>query len=663
MVDMAQVKPGKRQLAWYWYRLRAMSGRELLARIEHAVRKRWWRRRNSWEAPEPNIVFSDKWVLQHPRKDAYNERVLLLDEAADYLEGHYNLLHVPLQTTTLDWHLDPETGTRAPLAFGLDIDYRDRALVGNIKNVWEYSRHRHLTVVALAYALTRDERYAREVEKQLLSWLKDNPFPLGVHWHSTLELGVRLIAWVWIERLLRGSDSHAKLFGASRELWAAVYWHQWMIHNQRSYGSSANNHLVGEMAGLYIASAVWPYFAESPKWQATAREVLEQEVSVQTFSSGLNREQAFFYHRFSLELFLLAGLEAERAEAAFSPNYRVWVKRMLEVIPVLLDVAGNPPRYGDEDGGTALQLRPRETSPLDWLYRLGIFWVRARIPLPKSGSGLLAATVIWPDGRNRDAQADPPMSGSVSLQDAGLFILTSNRGTPREVFCLADAGSLGFLSTAAHGHADALSFTLNVGGHPVIIDPGTYGYFCGPEWRDYFRGTKAHNTMLVDGQDQSRSGGAFLWVRKADARVLHWRPGLNGAELLAEHDGYTRLPGRVVHRRRLTLTDKRLDIHDELAGHGEHELQWRLHFHPSCRCDLQQDRCRVSWRGGSLQIDLAPVLEWRLAQGEPDAGWYSPAFNLKMPTTTLMGVALARLPQTVTNYIKVADREDTGDSR
>src|SRR5690606_13732968 len=142
---------------------------------------------------------------------------------------------------------------------------------------------------------TDDEKYAREVQRQLLTWVSANPFPLGINWCSSLELGIRLIAWVWIERLLRGSPVHDTLFGKDGSMWPTIYWHQWMVAHHYSHGSSANNHLIGEMAGLFIASSVWPIFPQSRKWASLARKILEREAQAQTFESGFNREQAFSY--------------------------------------------------------------------------------------------------------------------------------------------------------------------------------------------------------------------------------------------------------------------------------------------------------------------------------------------------------------------------------
>ena len=84
------------------------------------------------------------------------------------------------------------------------------------------------------------------------------------------------------------------------------------------------------------------------------------------------------------------------------------------------------------------------------------------------------------------------------------------RGEDR-VSVLFDCAELGYGSIAAHGHADALSFTLRVGGRDVFVDPGTFDYFTYPEWRTYFRTTASHNTLEIDGRDQSAMLGPFLW--------------------------------------------------------------------------------------------------------------------------------------------------------
>lgn len=637
----------KEKLGWYINRLQAMSPSEIVARGNLAIRKQNWQRRREWIAPQPSLTTQDVWKLPSLPSEITSEKQAILDEADRYLQGKYTLLNLSYEEPQIDWHLDPQTNITAPLEFALELNYREPTLVGNVKNIWEKNRHHHLTILALAYALSKNEDYALAVEQQLNSWVKSNPFPQGVNWASSLELGVRLISWTWCDRLIRGSEVHSRLFGANGSLWSAIYWHQWLIAQHYSHGSSSNNHLVGEMAGLFITASLLPVFPESSSWQSLARKILETEVSRQTFPSGINREQAFDYQIFSLEFFLLAGIEAERLGVPFSANYKDWTRRMIEVIPSLVDVGNNRPQYGDGDEGMALQLRPLNSSRLNWLYCLGRQWLEAKVPLPSNNSGLLAATLIGADFPDNIEEIKHTL-GSVGFDDAGLFVLASPK-----VFCLADAGCLGFLSIAAHGHADALSFTLSVGGEPIIVDPGTYLYHSQPQWRGYFRSTKAHNTIVVDGVDQSESAGNFLWTRKAQTKVLSWDAKPQGGMLIAEHDGYMRLQEGVTHLRSIALEDTKLEIKDDIQGTGVHDLEWRIHFSPQCTVDLQGDRIIVKGEKSKVEIHLDNQLQWTLAKGESEAGWYSSGFNLKQPTYTLIGSIHTKTPISFKNKINV----------
>ena len=296
-------------LRWYLRRAAAMSPGEVLHRIRfHATKSRWRRAvASGWNPVGNQQAVPLPPVPRAPLELNDAEQADLLQEAELYMGHHW--LFFGLQDTkeaTIDWHRDPTSGICAPdMQFGFDIDHRDESIVGNIKMTWEKSRHHHLTVLAAAYHLTQDERYAREVTDQIADWIAANPFLCGVHWTHPLEQGIRLISWAWCERLLRGSAAHADLFERDERFHTSLYQHQWFIEQTYSRGSSANNHLIGEMAGLYVAACAWPWFEPSDRWRILASSILERELVRQTFPSGLNREQAFSYHIFTLEFFFV----------------------------------------------------------------------------------------------------------------------------------------------------------------------------------------------------------------------------------------------------------------------------------------------------------------------------------------------------------------------
>ena len=91
------------------------------------------------------------------------------------------------------------------------------------------------------------------------------------------------------------------------------------------------------------------------------------------------------------------------------------------------------------------------------------------------------------------------------------LLRTTVRRLP-EIWCRCDGGPHGFLSIAAHAHADALSVEVRYGGVDILADPGTYCYHGEPAWRSYFRSTIAHNTVELGGRSQSSDGGPFMWA-------------------------------------------------------------------------------------------------------------------------------------------------------
>lgn len=545
-----------------------MSPAEIARRLAFEWQKLRWRRHPPRGANPQHLNLPADTVSAKCLPSGQAEKIALLAAAEEIL-----------RRGTPDWHRDEMTGRFAPQEFSLDMDYRDAATVGNAKVIWEKNRHHHLTILAAAYALTKDERYAEAVTSQLLDWVAKNPCLRGLAWSHALEAAIRLIAWVWCERLLRGSPHHDRF----QTLWPVIHQHQEFIECARSFGSSANNHLIGEMAGLFIAATAWPVFAESERWRQLALRSLEAEILRQTFPCGLNREMAWSYHVFTFELFLLAWLEDP---TAFSPRYLERLQRMAGVITALADCA---PNYGDSDDAHALVL----------------------------GAG---------NAQLRQVCGEIP----TRTDDAGLIVL---RNGP--VAVLFDAAPHGYLSIAAHAHADALSFTLTVNGRPIFVDSGTYDYFRSPEDRRYFRSTRAHNTVVVDGLDQSVQAGPFLWSQQAKSRLESW----DGTTAIASHDGYARIG--VLHRRRLTLRGNVLEITDTLEGTGEHEAKVLFHLAPECVFD------------GAVRCGTIRVAGKWPATPTVIPGWYSPRFGVKKRTSAIELRWKGKLPVTFTTVLEV----------
>lgn len=616
-------------LKWYINRLNAMSLDEITFRFKIFFKKQIWKRgfnlTASWNTKSRR---NEEWQVQNVAKQKLD---LLIKEANLYLDHEWHFFDLNgLKEEQIDWHRDPVSGIKAPKKFGFSINHKNEDLVGNIKITWEKNRHHHLTALAVAYHFTKDEKYAKEVIQQLENWIKQNPFLIGVNWTHPLEQSIRLISWVWCERLLRPSKYYDSFFSKESEFWDSVYQHQFFIVETYSRGSSANNHLIGEMAGLYIASTVWPWFDKSKQWKNLSKRILEEEIQKQTFESGINKELAFSYHIFVLEFYILAIFEAKRNDESFSTKTEDLLKKMLSVIPELRDVGKNLPNYGDGDEGMAIKLQFLEGRRDDWLLQLGDSLLGTDL---NSKNELTFPFLLFNRPPLSQSYSNYNLKSSIGYEAPGIYVLSEKRDTSEELFVIADAGPLGFLSIAAHGHADALSFTMSYGGVPFFIDPGTYVYHTDYKWRKYFRGTLAHNTITINGLDQSEQAGAFLWTNKAKTFVKKWDSKKN--ILLALHDGYKKRLN-VIHERKLELSESALFILDQLTGEKVDTVEMRYHLHPDCDLKEIQNGYLIQNGDKKLQIELPIGWEFRIAVGEPNAGWYSPAFDKKVESATII---------------------------
>ncbi|MEU1010293.1 alginate lyase family protein [Streptomyces sp. NPDC005890] len=628
---------------WYLRRLSRMGPREVGGRVGDAVRRRRWRS----VRPDCPRVTGARFTALLPAgtiaavsPDAAKR---LIAEADRLMSGHAEYFGVVRDDLAdPDWWYDPKTGRRAPWGYAFDVPYRNEDAVGDIKQIWELSRHQYLTQLAAAYALTGNERYAERVAEHLRSWWAGNAPLRGVHWTSGIELGIRLLSWVWIRRLLDGWPGAAALFEGNPVAQNQIWHHQRWLAAFPSRGSSANNHIIAEAAGQFAAACAFGWFPSSARWRADALRSLERHLRGNTFPSGLNRELATEYHGLVLELGLAAVAEADAAGVPVPASIRLVLLRMTDALAAVVDSRLRPPRQGDADDGHGLVVDGAGTDRWASLLATGdaVFGRLAWWPAV-TGTDVrtaLLTALIRPYAKNRTAPAvSRPASRPAHFADAGLTVL---RG-PEEIWCRCDGGPHGFLSIAAHAHADALSVEVRHDGVDVLADPGTYCYHGQPEWRQYFRSTLGHNTLQLDGGDQSVSGGPFLWTRHAESRVLVAdTSGEGAARWCAEHDGY----GPSVHRRRVELTaaSRELRVVDEVSG-PRRAARLAFHLGPAVTADLAGHRAVLTWtRDGedrSAVLDLPGQLSWRAHRGEtgPPLGWYSAGFGRKEPTTTLVG--------------------------
>jgi hypothetical protein len=587
------------------------------------------------------------WCRVPPSPSAHEA---LLMQADRLLAGRLEVFGhpVPMNDGMPDWNRDPVTGTVVPLSFGLFIDFRHVGDGVDIKHLWEVNRHLWWVTLAQAWALTRREAYLQRLGQLIDDWIRACPYGYGANWASPVEHGIRLINWSLVWQLIGGESSPLwqEVLGQQRLLrWCdCVFQHLRFASDNYSLYSSANNHLIGEAAGVYIAAHTWDRWPQARHLRAHAKRILEAETLKQFASDGVNREQAMCYHKFSLQFLLAAGLCARANGDDFVPAAWARIEAAVGFLAAMTDGSGRIPRIGDGDDGDVWKLAVGDGAEgYRSLVALGAA-LFARDDLQAkadAGRGAPDAQLAWlPGVPKRDvAPSSAPLAQLPRrFPEGGYLLLGHGLHTPQELRVVFDCGPLGYNRISGHGHADALSVLVSWAGREWFVDPGTYCYNAAPHLRRYFRGTSAHNTLVVDEQDQSEYGASFLWLGDVNSVLVSEDPPAAGQSAHAWHDGYRRLRDPVIHHRRVTLGEELLTVEDWLECVQAHEVA--LNWHAAS--EVQWEHGNGAWvlKAGERRVALSiegADCEARVAVGEenPVQGWVSPRFYERVAAPTL----------------------------
>jgi len=626
-------------MVWLVNRLRCMSVAEVGYRIRQAAVTRVTKRVRARAAPP--LPRARTFAVHGAPALSQQERDALLADADSICAGHVVLFANRRFDVGMPpvWNRDPYSGVVGPATYAGDIAVTNREQVGDIKHVWELNRHLHLVRLAQAWTCTSDVAWLHALHTQLRSWLDQCPPLVGPNWTSSLELGIRLINWGLVWQLIGGEGSGLFAGEEGQRLRAdwldSIHAHCTAIARHLSRHSSANNHLIGELAGLYVGASIWPCWKASGSWLEQARRELEHEAQAQFSRDGVNREQAFAYHVFSSEFLFVAGLVGQACDHPFSRAYWTSLQRALRFLRSVRDVGGNVPMVGDADDGIVFRLDAPGSDRAEQLLALGDAVLRRMQP---SHPGVRWLSHALP-GKRPDADPHESDTGW-AFPDGGYLLFGSHFGEAHEIKGMVDCGPLGYLGIAAHGHADALALTLSVGGEECLVDPGTYSYWQEHKWRDYFRGTSAHNTVRIDGLDQSVSGGRFMWLKKARASIERMPQSPHEFDFRGSHDGYERLADPVRHLRsvRYDAASATLTVRDEIAAKKHHQVELFWHFAPGLDVRLNSAGLHVRGKRFALQMHAHGAdLKLELVRGNENLplGWYSRSYESRRPCDVL----------------------------
>lgn len=566
------------------------------------IRKKWLetidaRRSRDWtSAPlKPGEVYPN---LPNPKDAPESLRHALRRDVEEILAGKWRAFaHAPIRVSDPpEWHKDYLAGVDLPTnESAFKLNPRELPRGADIKLIWELSRWHQLTRLALGAYFLDDDRASWKCARWLEHWAQHNPPYCGWNWTSPLESALRLIQFTWIEALLlpfvaRG-ECEAELEQLRYEILPAHVWFTW---RHKSFGSSANNHLIGELAGLIAATVRWPRLSE---WGASIGDLQglwENEVLAQFAEDGGNREQALHYHLFSFELCWHARNALRAAGGSIAPAVE---ERLALASTFFAEAQARSEHwdYGDSDDVLVLPLAPNlEQTTSAWLE-----WMQGR----PGGVGFFIG--------------EAPKAASRVEYSQGWRVFTKSGMAVQRTggwFLRWDISPLGYLSTAAHGHLDALHLSIWMGAVAMIIDPGTGAYYADRELRAWLASRRAHNGPCPAGEEWPRRLGPFLWSQH------HARPKFESAKTRVAAELST--PTAVL-RRAIEVSERaEIVVEDSMRSLNDVEsfsVLWQFAPDTECR-PAEPRRFRVSRRAASMEVKVSEDWDSVDLVAEPRAG-------------------------------------------
>lgn len=422
-------------------------------------------------------------------------------------------------------------------------------------------------------------------EQAIEDWIKANPPGTGTGWEP-YPTSLRVVNW--IKYALAGQPlpeaAIASLATQARALRQRLEYHL------------LGNHLFANAKALVFAGA-WFDGGEAGTWLHKGLSILEREIPEQILPDGGQLERSPMYHALALEDVLDLINLARAYPAAIPDRWKLlahsWpetARRMLRWLEAMCHPDGEIALFND----AALSIAPEYGE------------------LRRYARELLG-------------ESDAALPKLVHLVDSGYV-----RAASRDAVLIADVAPIGPDYLPGHAHADTLSFELSLFGQRTIVNGGTSRYGTGPE-REAERGTPAHSTVTVDGENSSEVWAGFRVARRA--RPFDLGVEETGDEVLIScaHDGYKRLPGKPVHRRAWRLREGALRVEDRIEG-AYRSAQARYHLHPAVQVIAGPDG-----RSGALKLPAGRQVTWRASHPvrvEPSR--YAPEFGRKLETRCLV---------------------------
>jgi hypothetical protein len=603
-----------------------------------------------------------------------NSKTIVVDYANEIGRGRFSFLGYGTQHLGYEpsWNLDFISGHQwTPIGTnnygGLDATGVD------IKVPWELSRLQFLPILGKAFVITGDERYREDAKRLMSHWIMKNPVGAGVNWAIAMEAALRGMSICFLLNLL--SPMRPEEQNWLRIVTGSLWHHLLFIEAHVEFSHLIrSNHYLSNVIGLYCLSE----FLEGtgmPERRRIYRRKVESEILRQVYEDGGNYEASTGYHVLVTQMFTSSLLLMRAAHVAPEPRFLERLRRMYSFMDRLANSSGQLPHIGDCDDGRielllddlnqmlALPVPERNSLRISNLLGIGrcLFGSDRGSTEDARWYGLDAADApVFPGGWEAPVARTPELA---AFPQSGIGTAAKDRA---EVLFFALPN--GISGKGSHNHNDKLSFVLRLDGNEVLCDSGTYTYTRNPELRNRFRSTAAHNTVLIDSEEQNTidGGRAGLFYLGNQAQVSPIESTKEGDDLIlhASHAGYQRLGIKHTRTVRLRANRNMVIVEDKLNGSGTHSFEINFQFASEWRIGpIETVGSNIQARAfGSAGLQISFEGADR-AEGEKQDSSVSMTYGGSSPAERLSIKGESNLPATLTTVIRWSTPAATSDEK
>jgi hypothetical protein len=500
----------------------------------------------------------------------------------------------------------------------------------DIKTIWEIARFQFLSILACAYILTKDERYAHFAIDKINSWIDENVFLHGPHWTCAMETAIRLTNWAiylpWLDVLkFSNPDFVTKL--ATSLLEHLIF----IKENLEVNLPHSNNHYLANLAALLLGPLIFPSLPWAADSAAFAKKELEKEIQIQFHKSGVNFEGSLSYHRLSSEICLMALALIRREGYKLSSPVCERLRKAAMFTKYYTECSDEIPLIGDNDSGVFVKFFSGQESNRHSYLGFLFDCILEQEANPRDFSEFLSSTHFGsadrPNGRGNNRSQD--RSAVLQVKDFDGLVIARYKSEALFYNTLR--------SSEPHSHNDKLAIYPVIGGKLLFLDRGSFSYTGYIEKRHEDRMTASHNGPVLNGWEQSRiwkKDPFYIGGEAKCGRVIDTRS--DYVTITGYHLGYSRYsPDLKVFREvKWDVRKRTMLITDWAEGkppNDPFQFTWRFLINPAWAGVVQDGYLILNSEGQIVRFGDTKGIGFTLTQG-----LYCPTYQVESPCQALM---------------------------